>query len=219
MSINGSLSYEALFQMISQPLFVANSDKKIIYMNNQALKFLEIPKDQLGKLYFDQIFDFTDKELDNIEELLLSEQAFHGSTNYTVSNTESMTLGVLIKGMPLPYGNRVGYYFEVYQENKITISENDLKILGHRTSEIAHDISNPLAVLRIHCDNFVLKAQKTEQFSSVEILERVKKLLNASKRLESCNEELKSLSKTLIDYDENQFKRLVSPKTNDDFNH
>ena len=210
MGASTSLNYKTIFEEISQPLLVADSDKKILFLNKGALKLLELTPSDIQNLYFHEVFQLPETDSKNIESVLLNGKIHHGTTLVKNGDNEFFQIRFSVKGISLPTNTRLGYFIEIEKADRVELTDADIKKMGHKTSKIAHDISNPLAVLRIHCDNFALKAQKTRTFSSDEVLERILKLSNATDRLTSSNDELKKLSKALSSEDMDAILNFIS---------
>lgn len=206
-----NLTYKAIFEMVSLPIIVADSDKSLIFSNNEGLKITGLSPASIYNKKIDEIMDFDEEELQKIEDTLLKREPFRGKCFFHHSNNEVSEWSLLIRGIRLPLKSRLGYYIEIEKSEKISLTDTDLISLGSKTGSIAHEISNPLAVLRIHCDNFALQAQKTKLLSSDEVLDRMEKLSRATNRISVSNDELKEISQCLVDQN---FDRLKSAITN-----
>lgn len=195
--------------MLTLPLLVADSDKKIVFANDKTLSLLEVDRANLNNLFLDKIFQLKDQEFSKIREAISNDESYHGTCLFKHDNDEYSHINILVKGIKIPLKTELGYYIELKKAQKVEMTEEDLKRLGYKTSKIAHEISNPLAVLRIHCDNFSLLAQKNKSFTSQEVLDHMKTLSNATDRLNVSNDELKVLSKSLMNLDMNQLQGIL----------
>lgn len=157
--------------------------------------------------------ELTEKNLKAIKTQAERKTTFSENILCQHSNGDYSNFFVTLKTMDLPYGNGQGYYCEIVTEvfnleSKTTSTMDNLIHMGRITSQISHDISNPLAILQIHCDSFKLIAEKQEMVPSTEITKRVEKMGKATTRITDTTKELKHFAKALLTGNESEVQKL-----------
>lgn len=210
MSDANSLNYKTLFELISKSVIIADHEFKVLYANPHALELLELEIDRLQAKDLLKALDVADDKYSRLKELPLSRETECVSGLYHYTETDCVSLNVLFRGVPLPTKGRMGYYIELEKAGTMEFSEDNIKKLGTKTGQIAHDFSNPLAVLKMQCENFNMIAQKTPTISSTEIIERIKKMNKATDRLNITTDELKKLSRSLTELNVEEIQTMLN---------
>jgi len=207
------LNYKTLFELISQSIIVADTDFNVLFANKSTTELLDTSIQSLQKKTLKDFFQLPVEKLPRIKELPLNRETECMTCFFVHENDELTPITLSFKGVPLPVKERMGYYIELQAAEQIQMSEDQIKKIGYTTGKIAHDISNPLAVLKIQCDNLNIVAEKSKHLSSEDIIKRLGTLSKATDRLNISNTELKNLAKSLSDAKMDDINTIIS---NDD---
>jgi nitrogen-specific signal transduction histidine kinase len=203
------LNFKTLFELISQPVIVADSQLNLLFSNKSALSLLDTQFADLQAKPLSEHFQFPQDKMNRVRELLLSREKESLSCFFLHNENELTPLRITIQGIPLPVKDRVGYYIELFKADIDHLTEDEIKRLGFKTSQIAHEFSNPLSVLKIQCENFAVFAEKQKQLRSQDVIERIKTMSKATDRLNITNTELKKLSQSLANIDMNEIHNMI----------
>jgi nitrogen-specific signal transduction histidine kinase len=200
------LDIKEIFNLITLPFLVTNHKRKILFANESCIELLNLDKSNVQNQSIDKIFKLSDLEVSDMELSIKKKKVHILKKQIQLSENEYIDLVIKIKAVRVPMEAQDGFYMECELNKENYLSEDNLVRLGNITGQIAHEISNPLSVIKIQCDNFSLKAKKQTSFTSDEVLERVKTFSKASDRIQQSNNELKNISKDLLNLELNSLK-------------
>ncbi len=221
-----STKYESILEAMSQAFLILDHDFKLTFANKKATALLDPEASTVQGQHLTELLDLSDDDLKSLAEATKNGETYASKTLRKHDDENWSEIRFRIKLVRIPLSSQSGFFIEIDDSNSPSITEEDLRRLGKKTGQLSHDISNPLAVLRIHCDNFALKAKKASNFSADDVLTRIKKLSSATDRLTDSNNELKSLSKALIDGEQEKLMKMIAAESDeksdggsDDFQH
>ena len=205
-----SLDYKMVLEALSAPTLVLSEDLKIEFLNSAAQDLMETDNNKASDRSLDDVFNIDASKWQELQASLRSNVVFELAVLYQHNHVEQSEWKIRLKPILDPNQSLAKVIVEVKAQTQELEIPQTIAFIGQAVGKLAHDISNPLAVLRIHCDNFSLKAQKQDQFSSSEITERVKKLLTATGRLGDTTDKLKTIAKSIISGDLEKVKSLFA---------
>lgn len=183
-----------LLDLSSLPALITDKNFKIEYANKEGANFFNLsPHRILSK----KIFDLFPRHREKIEALpatLAQFQSIEDVFDFETKGLVNIQYKVQKLDILSPEGH---YFFEFKKEAQAPEPPVSLETMGKCTGSLAHSISNPLSVLKIHCDNFELLAKSQLTFRASEVVERLQKMNRATDRLTVYNDRLKTFSKLL----------------------
>lgn len=194
------LNYQKILDMTTMGMALFSSDHRLLFANDNFTDIIEIPREQLIHTHWEDLFHFSEEQ----ESLLSKDSVLLRDTLLCKHpNGEYSSLFASIKKVDIPHETHKGFFVELFNYDlPMTTHEqsiNKLAKVGKVVSQISHDISNPLAIMRIHCDSFSLLAEQNESVSSEEVQKRVSKITVATDRLTNTTKDLKYFAKQLLD--------------------
>ncbi len=90
------------------------------------------------------------------------------------------------------------FLFEIRESKTSSIEMQTIQSLGKVASDIAHGISNPLAVIQINCENLKLSLESTGQSDDKNLLSKTEKIASATERVTDQNSRLKKISRNML---------------------
>lgn len=199
------LDYQEIFNFSSFSIALATEDKQICFTNSNFLKTLEINSFE-GKT-IDDLFDLTDEQSQKLGSLSQPEQSLQEEVLCKHENGEFSSLLTIIKKIQFKNSPESYYLFEIPSASSTEGTEFTQRI-GQTISQISHDLSNPLSIVKIHCDSFALIAGKEPTLPTDEVLKRIAKLSDATTRVVDITNKLKSFAKKLISSDIEEIRQL-----------
>jgi nitrogen-specific signal transduction histidine kinase len=187
-------SFKELFEMVTQAIVVTDESLNLIYVNSTGRRFFALSQSEIIRLNLIRLLPTFEKSIKEITHSLNPGDVTHGVFK---SDSESI-LSVHFRVKCTEIANKQAYFFEFEKQSNTSLNTEHMSRLGRFAGDIAHSISNPLAVLQIQCDNFSLLSKKQLTFRAAEVAEKIQKMLHATERIDSYTQNLKDLSKRLM---------------------
>ena len=207
------LDYQKLFEMTSFSIALTDANKVLIFTNKMFLENFEVSREEIRDQNINHFIELNDAQHEALTNSKPGQTAFCEELLCRHSNGEYSEMTVIARKVELPYGNGSGFHFEILnlqksEKSKSEKNKQDWVKVGKVVSQISHDISNPLAILRIHCDSFNLITDKQEMVSSQDVTKRVAKMSNATTRITDTTKELKLFAKHLLSGNESEIDEI-----------
>ena len=181
-------------------MFETDHSWSIQWVNQAAAEKLERKKQQFESAQITKFFELSLDSLKKAEEISIPTTILQVDSIYQYSSTESEPFILRIQKIFEP-NDKAGFLIEVMPSNNTAASEESLRSLGLILGKLAHDFSNPAAVVRMQSDTLRLFASKSDTLTSVDLLKRLDTMSQSLKSMEENLLELKSLARDLTELD------------------
>ncbi len=201
MDINGSNNEFVLLNKSSCPTVIVDLDFQPIFVNEKALQLLEMDGNLLLKTSLRNLFEFRKKELQQLEKLSEDKDSIVLKSLFNFNENESEFINLDFQICKIMPHNEKHYFVEMSPANGGQIDGSHIQKLGTYTGKISHDISNPLAVMKMQAENFRMLASRLDTVPTSDVIKRLGTLSDAANKISDHVLSLKELSRTLSGYD------------------
>lgn len=213
------LNYQKILEMSTVGMALFSSEFHLLYANDNFVKILDVSREKLNHSKFEEFIELSDSQNTLLKENKAS-VLIRDNILCKHPNGEYSSLFATIKRVDIPHETHPGYFVELFNTNIETTSQTtalgQLNKIGKVVSQISHDISNPLAIMRIHCDSFTILATKQENISSKEVQKRVTKINDATDRVTNSTKELRYFARKLLEENSQEIEEIWEKTTRQD---
>ena len=204
--------WDSIIEKFTHPFLITDRENQILFIHSEAKKILNYQETPESPTPVNQLLGLTPEQIKNMELCAQQGLLFHGQGLVEHNSQECSSIDFQVKSFYLSDSDREFFLFEFAKEARAILDPCELQALGRCIGKLSHDLSNPLAIVKIQCESFDLWAKKQDPLESQKVIEKVGKMNLSLDKLISQVESLKSLAKNLLDLDEELIKSRISEK-------
>ncbi|MEM7646819.1 MAG: hypothetical protein AAF203_07920 [Pseudomonadota bacterium] len=199
--ISEHLDYQFFCTHLSLPFVVFDKDLELLSLSDHAKVLLQSEDTGTDPT---ESFSFNDEQRSQILALPHGEE-LTVNVMHAISATEVLPIEMNVKKTD----DETPFFFCEINESASTQSPAGWgQILG----SLSHDLSNPLAIIKIQCESIALKAKSQPSFTAEEVVTRFEKLNKSAEKLNDLIKIMKGMAKELLRGKTTETQRYLDAK-------
>lgn len=214
-------NFKLFLNELTTPVFICKDTGEIVFANKQCKKVLDLPDHLVGKTKVSEILMFDSKNKQKIKKALSSDKS-NEVQSFILDRTQPdqlILLNLNIQPVEETEGWESFYLVELDCRDEIYFDSKKIQILGKKTGDIAHAISNPLSIIQFNCETLTLMFDQGIEISSKTLSEKVSVMDQATGRITENLNVLKSISNNLTTLNGDELDELLKVEAPSDQQH
>ncbi len=206
------MNFIDLVNKIDRPIVVTSTTFKLEFMNTMACQEFHIHDNRYEGRPFLELITLREKDLELIASVINDDRSvkipvFIGLEK---GGHEVVEKHMICRKLTNSLSKEDLLFFEIESTIHSLIGIDKFQDLGRLTGDLAHALSNPLAVIQINCDSLDIECKKAETIKTEAVQTKVTRIATALDRVGEENQKLKDLSRQLTSGDYESINALVA---------
>ncbi len=214
------MNFIDLVNKIDRSIIITTTAFKLEFLNTKACEELHIHDSKYEGRSFLDLITLREEDLELVTSVIEDDRSVKIPVFIGVEKGghEVLEKHMVCKKMKNSLSNEDLLFFEIDTTVHSLVGIDKLQNLGRFTGDLAHALSNPLAVIQINCDSLDIECKKAETIQTKTVQTKVTRIATALDRVSEENQKLKDLSRQLTSADFNSIDALA-PAPDSDKNH